>query len=205
MKKTLLGLLFSAALIATSGLAANAADTPQTPQTSQGTVGFKGGSLTIDNGAADLKGASLDFGTNDITAADKDDKYDNTNKSAAVSVVDLRGTAAGWSLQVKQNGVFENKTAVTNKELTGAILTLNGVLDASTSTTGADATVNDGVSLDTLNSDKTLMVAATGKGNGKNVADITTSTLMVPKTTARSQGSYTTTLTWSLNATPVNK
>ncbi|WP_420914922.1 WxL domain-containing protein [Lactiplantibacillus paraxiangfangensis] len=202
MKKTLLGLLFSAALIATSGLTANAADTPQT---SKGTVGFEGGSITIDNGDTDLTGASLDFGTNEIKAANTDDKYANTNKSAAVSVVDLRGTAAGWSLQVKQNEVFKNATAATNKELTGAILTLNGVLDASTSTTGADATVNDGVSLDTLNSDKTLMVAATGKGNGKNVADITTSTLMVPKTTARSQGSYTTTLTWSLNATPVNK
>lgn len=202
MKKTLLGLLFSATVIATSGLTANAADTPQT---SQGTVGFKGGSITIDNGDTDLKGASLDFGTNEIKVADKDDNYANTNKSAAVSVVDLRGTAAGWSLQVKQNEVFKNTTAVTNKELTGAILTLNGVLDASTSTTGADATVNSGVSLDTLNSDKTLMVAPTGKGNGKSVADIKTSTLMVPKTTARSQGSYSTTLTWSLNATPVNK
>ncbi|GAB7169768.1 hypothetical protein TUA1478L_17640 [Lactiplantibacillus plantarum] len=39
MKKTLLGLLFSAALIATSGLTASAADTPQT---SNGTVGFTG-------------------------------------------------------------------------------------------------------------------------------------------------------------------
>lgn len=211
MKKTLLGLLFSAALIAASGLTANAAETPQTsngtdtPQTSKGTVGFEGGSITIDNGDTDLKGANLDFGTNPIKVADKDDNYTNQNESAAVSVVDLRGTAAGWTLHVKQNDVFKNTTAVTNKELTGAILTLNGVLDANASTTGADATVNHGVSLKTLNSDETLMVAPTGKGNGKNVADIKTSTLMVPSTTVRSQGSYSTTLTWSLNATPANK
>ncbi|WP_236945148.1 hypothetical protein [Lactiplantibacillus plantarum] len=44
MKKTLLGLLFSAALIATSGLTASAADTPQT---SNGTVGFTGGDITL--------------------------------------------------------------------------------------------------------------------------------------------------------------
>ena len=56
MKKTLLGLLFSAALIATSGLTASAADTPQT---SNGTVGFTGGDITIDNGDTDLAGASL--------------------------------------------------------------------------------------------------------------------------------------------------
>jgi len=118
--------------------------------------------------------------------------------------VDLRGTAAGWDLRVKQNDVFKNEKAVSNKELTGAILTLNGVLDTNTSTTGADATANTGVSLDTLNSDKVLMTAATGKGNGKNVADITKSQLMVPKTTARAEGSYSTTLTWSLSTTPAN-
>ncbi|VDG18607.1 extracellular protein [Lactobacillus plantarum JDM1] [Lactiplantibacillus mudanjiangensis] len=202
MKKTLLGLLFSAALIATSGLAANADDAK--PQTSNGTVGFKGGSITIDNGDTDLSGASLDFGTNKIQAANTDDNYDNTNKSAAVSVVDLRGTAAGWDLRVKQNDVFKNDKAAANKELTGAVLTLNGVLDQNASTTGADATVNTGVALDTINSDKSLMAATTGKGNGKNVADIKASQLMVPKTTARAEGSYSTTLTWSLNATPAN-
>jgi hypothetical protein len=118
--------------------------------------------------------------------------------------VDLRGTAAGWDLRVKQNDVFKNDKAVANKELTGAILTLNGVLDSNASTTGADATANTGVALDTLNSDKVLMTAAVGKGNGKNVADIAKSQLMVPKTTARATGSYSTTLTWSLNTAPAN-
>lgn len=201
MKKTLLGLLFSATLITTSGLTANAADTTQT---SNGTVGFEGGGITIDNGDTDLSAASLDFGTNKIQTTNTDDNFDNTNKVAAVSVVDLRGTAAGWDLRVKQNAAFKNDKAVANQELTGAILTLNGVLDANASTTGADATINTGVSLDTINSDKSLMAAATGKGNGKNVANIANSQLMVPKTTARAEGSYSTTLTWSLNATPAN-
>lgn len=201
MKKTLLGLLFSATLITTSGLTANAADTTQT---SNGTVGFEGGSITIDNGDTDLSAASLDFGTNKIQLANTDNNYDNTNKAAAVSVVDLRGTAAGWDLRVKQNAAFKNDKAATNQELTGAILTLNGVLDANASTTGADATISTGVALDTINSDKSLMAAVTGKGNGKNVANIASSQLMVPKTTARAEGSYSTTLTWSLNATPAN-
>jgi len=201
MKKTLLGLLFSATLITTSGLTANAADTTQT---SNGTVGFEGGSITIDNGDTDLSAASLDFGTNKIQLANTDNNYDNTNKAAAVSVVDLRGTAAGWDLRVKQNAAFKNDKAATNQELTGAILTLNGVLDANASTTGADAAINTGVALDTINSDKSLMAAVTGKGNGKNVANIASSQLMVPKTTARAEGSYSTTLTWSLNATPAN-
>ncbi|WP_137625514.1 WxL domain-containing protein [Lactiplantibacillus pingfangensis] len=201
MKKILLGLLFSATLITTSGLTANAADTTQT---SNGTVGFEGGSITIDNGDTDLSAASLDFGTNKIQLANTDNNYDNTNKAAAVSVVDLRGTAAGWDLRVKQNAAFKNDKAATNQELTGAILTLNGVLDANASTTGADAAINTGVALDTINSDKSLMAAVTGKGNGKNVANIASSQLMVPKTTARAEGSYSTTLTWSLNATPAN-
>ena len=98
MKKTLLGLLFSAALIATSGLTASAADTPQT---SNGTVGFTGGDITIDNGDTDLAGASPDFGTNQNTAADSDDYYDNTNNSAPVSVVHILRTTAGWECSVK--------------------------------------------------------------------------------------------------------
>ncbi|MCT3304495.1 WxL domain-containing protein [Lactiplantibacillus pentosus] len=185
MKKTLLGLLFSAGLVASMGLTASAADEPQI---SNGTVGFEGGDVTIDNGDTDLKGASLDFGTNKITNSSVDDNYNNTNKAAMISVIDLRGTAAGWKLNVKQNDVFKNAAAAANKELTGA-----------------DATVNTGVALDSIGADKPVMSAETGKGNGKNAANIAASTLMVPHTTARAQGSYTTTLTWSLNATVANK
>lgn len=202
MKKTLLGLLFSAGLVASMGLTASAADEPQI---SNGTVGFEGGDVTIDNGDTDLKGASLDFGTNKITNSSVDDNYNNTNKAAMISVIDLRGTAAGWKLNVKQNDVFKNAAAAANKELTGAVLTLNGVLEPAASTTGADATVNTGVALDSIGADKPVMSAETGKGNGKNAANIAASTLMVPHTTARAQGSYTTTLTWSLNATVANK
>lgn len=202
MKKTLLGLLFSAGLVASMGLTASAADEPQI---SNGTVGFEGGEVTIDNGDTDLKSASLDFGTNKITNSSVDDNYNNTNKAAMISVIDLRGTAAGWKLNVKQNDVFKNAAAAANKELTGAVLTLNGVLDTAASTTGADATVNTGVALDSIGANKTVMLAETGKGNGKNAANIAASTLMVPHTTARAQGSYATTLTWSLDATVANK
>lgn len=77
MKKTLLGLLFSAGLVASMGLTASAADEPQI---SNGTVGFEGGDVTIDNGDTDLKGASLDFGTNKITNSSVDDNYNTRTK-----------------------------------------------------------------------------------------------------------------------------
>ncbi len=208
MKKILLGLLCATTLFTTAGLTASAADTDNPkPQISKGKIEFLQGGLTIDNGATDLTAASLDFGSNKIEAAkagDKDYRYANINKDAAITVSDLRGSGAGWKLSVKQNDVFKNDKATVNKELTGAILTLNGVLDTDASTTGADANVNKNVSLGEVNSDHVLMDAAVGKGNGNNVANISGSQLTVPLKTARAEGIYSTTLTWSVEATPAN-
>jgi len=208
MKKILLGLLCATTLFTTAGLTASASDTdPNADKTlqSNGTVEFAPGLLTIDNGETGLAAASLDFGKHDIKASNEDLKYKNKNENAAITVSDLRGSGEGWTLHVKQSEVFTNKDAATNKELTGAILTLNGVLNKNNSTTGADANVNQTVSLGEVNSDHVLMDAAVGKGNGKNVADISASELMIPQTTAQAAGTYSTTLTWNLQATPANK
>jgi len=208
MKKILLGLLCATTLFTTAGLKASAADTDNPkPQTSKGTVEFLNGGLTIDNGATDLTAASLDFGQRKIEAAkagEKDFRYDNTNTKAAITVSDLRGKGTGWQLHVKQNDVFKNEKATVNQELTGAILILDGVLNTDDSTTGADATVKRNVSLGEVGSDHVLMDAAVGKGNGNNVANISTSQLTVPVKTARAEGIYSTTLTWSVTDTPAN-
>ena len=209
MKKILLGLLCATTLFTTAGLTASAADTDNPkPQISKGTVEFLQGGLTIDNGATDLTAASLDFGSNKIEAAkagDKEYRYANKNTKAAITVSDLRGEGTGWQLHVKQNDVFKNDKATVNQELTGAILTLNGVLDTDASTTGADAKVRPNVPLNEVGSNHILMGAAVGKGNGNNVADISGSKLTVPLKTARAVGIYSTTLTWNVVATPDNQ
>ncbi|MFC6164337.1 WxL domain-containing protein [Lactiplantibacillus dongliensis] len=205
MKKTLLGLMLSVSLLAGAAVTANAAE--DAPQTSNGEVTFQGGSITIDNGdtSTGTSAADLNFGTHDISTSDTG-TYDNTNASAKVSVEDLRGTAAGWSLAVSQGTQFTSATS--KKELTGAVITLNGVLDTTNSSTGADAKVNTGVALTpgttATGTTTPIMTAASGTGNGTSVDNISASTLAVPTSTAKVSEAYNTTLTWELAATPSN-
>ncbi|AVK61210.1 WxL domain-containing protein [Lactobacillus sp. CBA3605] len=198
MKKTLLGLMLSISLLAGMAVTANAADETQS---STGDVTFESGSITIDNGGSSSTTANLDFGSHKI-GTDDTAPYTNTNDSAQVSVQDQRGTAAGWDLSVAQDTQFISK--MTNKTLTGAVITLVGTLDATSSSTGADATVNGTVALTPGGTTTSLMTAAAGKGNGTSVADLTKSTLDVPTSTARVAEAYSTTLTWQLSNTPSN-
>ncbi|ETY73383.1 WxL domain-containing protein [Lactiplantibacillus fabifermentans] len=195
MKKTLLGLMLSATLLAGATLTAQAADT------SNGTVGFEAGSLIIDNGDDGMNATDLDFGTNKIT--NSDETVTNDNSSAQITVNDLRGSNAGWNLGVSQDAQFTYTSGSKTYTLDNAAITLNGVL-ASTSTDGVGSTVNSGVLLTPGSGTEQLMSATSGNGNGKSVADISTSTLKIPGATAKVQGSYTTTLTWDLNSGVAN-
>ncbi|VDG21275.1 WxL domain-containing protein [Lactiplantibacillus mudanjiangensis] len=190
MKKALLSGMLATALLTGLTVTANA------DSTSTGTIGFEAGSLIIDDGGTDLSTANLDFGSNEISNADK--TYSNTNTTAQATVNDLRGSNAGWTLGVAQTGQFSYTDSNSKTHtLDNATMTLNGTL-GSDSTTGVGSTVKTGVTLTPDNQSATLMYATEGNGNGKSIADISGSTLAVPGATVKVQGNYTTTLTWEL-------
>lgn len=188
---------------------------PVEPITPDNPVGPIGEGLTLDYVS------TLDFGTKKISTttqtyyatADKgkNSKGEEISYPNYVQVSDLRGTKAGWNLSVKQNAQF---TAGTD-ELTGAKLTFSnaelvtGAKEADsykpTATAGASFTLTPGTELPLINSEN-------GKGMGTWVYRFGDATkqaasigLEVPGTTLQLAKAYSTTLTWQLNNTPVNK
>lgn len=194
MKKMLLGLLLSATLLGGTAVTANAADTTGT---SDGTVSFTGGDLSLD-----ATGAGLNFGTNPIT--DQKATYNNQTANSGVKVSDLRGTGAGWNLSVTQGAQFKNSDATDAKELKGAQINLNGTLDTTNTSGGAPTLEKDSISL-TPGATTLLAGAKADAGLGTTTVGYDTSTLDVPQSAVKLAGAaYTTTLTWSLDATPIN-
>ncbi|MFC6201450.1 WxL domain-containing protein [Lactiplantibacillus nangangensis] len=195
MKKMLLGLLLSATLLGGTAVTANAADAA-TGQ-SDGTVSFTGGDLTLD-----ATGAGLDFGSNKIT--DQKETYNNQTANSGVKVSDLRGTGAGWSLSVTQQAQFKNGDTTDAKELKGAAINLNGVLDTSNVAGGAPTLIADSIPL-TPTASTMIAGAKADAGLGTTTIVYDTSTLDVPQSAIKLAGSkYTTTLFWNLGATPIN-
>ncbi|MFC6181881.1 WxL domain-containing protein [Lactiplantibacillus daowaiensis] len=175
-----------------------------------------------NNGAAAGGGLSLiyvtnqlDFGThqidvlnattipaNYVDSSDGNNSADTStlwNNKAVFEVSDVRGTNAGWHLDVSAPNNLKGDDGSIVK---GATLTLGaGTLghsgaDANNVTTAPIADVLDGTS-------NTLMAAAAGDGAGVTVDQIDPSNiqLTIPANSVKAQG-YTTTLNWNLADTP---
>ncbi|BAL62945.1 WxL domain-containing protein [Melissococcus plutonius] len=169
------------------------------------------GPLSIDYAS------SLDFGTQKISSQDKDYKAkpmtykDSTGKEKTgpndVQITDNRGTKAGWTLQVKQDGQF--KTA-DNQELTGAQITFNNGHVISTSNDLALKIKPETIVM-TPGQATNVMGASAGHGAGtyimawgdKDTADSSIH-LSVPGKTDKYAKEYKTTFTWTLTETPTN-
>ncbi len=127
-----------------------------------------------------------------------------------VQVTDKRGTNAGWTLEVKQNGQFKNNDTL-NKELIGSQISLTKTKANSISVATAP-TVNTTIELDPTGASSKVMSAAKDAGAGTWVAsfgkDNTEAkdaiTLAVPGKTVKDAVAYETTLTWTLTDTPEN-
>ncbi|WP_430596547.1 WxL domain-containing protein [Enterococcus sp. DIV0175] len=187
MKKAIMGIVLSATLLsATAGATVYAGDIDQKDTT--GEVGFK----APDTGALTLvEAADLDFGMHEISATDQN--Y-TTESDTFSKVQDLRGTEAGWALQVSEAGQFKNNT----HELTNAQITLvSPTIDTSST---AVAHEKAGVVLKTTNEAAVIMDAQTGEGNGLAIEDFAkgAASLSVPGATVKVAGQYTTTLNWVL-------
>jgi len=185
MKKLVLGLMVSAGFFGGTALAANA-------DTSTGSVGFTAGTLSMSTDNT----ADLTFGNQAITNTD-------TNATASstpiVTVSDMRGSSAGWSLTVNQMAQF--KTA-DDDSLSNAALTVAGTADA-TDVTGKSATLTPGDGT-VAGADGVVANAAKDTGNGLTKVTFTGSQLSVPAATNKLAKNYTTTLTWTLSDSPSN-
>lgn len=121
-----------------------------------------------------------------------------------VQVTDLRGTASGWLLSVRQNGPFKNEK---NEALTGAKMQLtaysavsqDGMPQKPTGLTKNQVLSDDGSTFHPI----VKAEAQTGIGMwtiflGEPNKEASGISLSVPKNVPKAKGKYTTTLTWSL-------
>ncbi|MHC5252785.1 WxL domain-containing protein [Listeria kieliensis] len=162
--------------------------------------------------------STIHFGTQKISGNDevyyasldklKDTETGDINeKPNFVQITDNRGSNAGWKLTVVQDAQFKNGSS----ELTGAKLKLiNPTLKSSKKTdantpTASEIVLNpDG----TTSADAIVAQANQGMGTwfdtfGKDVTEAAKSiSLSVPGDTAKIEGKYSTTLTWTLADTP---
>lgn len=177
--------------------------------------------------------SSLNFGENKITSKTVtyyanpqylwDEEHKEFDKSTSrpnyVQISDKRGTNAGWTLHVKQEGQLSNKDTL-NKELKGAEIQLNNGLAASISTSVA-AEANKKIILDPKGETSLVMSAkeASGSGtwvtrfgqlsevevDGEKVTKNTDITLTIPGSTPKDAVKYATKLTWILTDQPSNQ
>lgn len=183
---------------------------PTTPDNKpeQGTPG----PLSIDYAS------SLDFGTQKITSTNQfykaaPQKFKNRTKPEGpnyVQVTDGRGSDAGWSLQVKQNGQFKSTT---DKVLTGAEIRFTNGSVASASASPFPSNFKDIFAL-TINKDgegvaDTIMSAKTGEGSGTYLLVFgdddsagDSIELFVPGSTTKYADKYATSITWTLTDVP---
>ncbi|EGO7660794.1 TPA: WxL domain-containing protein [Enterococcus faecalis] len=177
--------------------------------------------------------SSLDFGVNKIT--NKDETYfanpqymwnaehsdfdPSTARPNYVQISDKRGTNAGWTLQVKQEGQFQNQ-GTQNKELHGSQIKLKNGVAASNSTSEAPSTSKN-IELDPSGQLSNVMSAKEGTGSGtwvdkfgslkevevdgKQMLKNTDVELSVPGSTPKDAVKYSTQLTWILTDQPGNE
>lgn len=175
------------------------------------------GPLSIDYAS------SLDFGVQKITSKDQiyfaaSQKYrafdEEGNPSTEVKegpnyvqVTDNRGTEAGWSLKVNQEGQF---MSISGKELTGATISFK----KGSVVTASDSGKPVGPETIVLNADGSqsdVMAASVGNGAGTYLYTWGTAAtagesieLSVPGSTTKYAEKYSTKLTWTLTDVPGN-
>lgn len=189
--KILVGLAVLSMVFSTS-MVVNAEESVD--QASKSDIGFTApteGALTL------LNVADFDFGSNPISA--KDEVYKNKTETTT-TVQDIRGTEAGWTVQVAEKGQLK----AGEKELESAQITLKTPTISEKSTGSAD--VKKEVILNTDGSSATILDAESGLGNGVTIESFgkEAAVLEVPGETVKVAKQYETTLTWTLLDQPAN-
>ncbi|MGX7419394.1 WxL domain-containing protein [Carnobacterium gallinarum] len=124
-----------------------------------------------------------------------------------VQVTDDRGSLAGWSLKVKQNDAFKSGAAT----LTNTTLTFkNGIAKSSNTSDVIYAPISTETVLTPSGDNQLIVDAKANQGMGtwrtrfgdNNAEGVESIELMVPWNSAKTEGTYKTSLTWELGNTP---
>ncbi|MHC5251649.1 WxL domain-containing protein [Listeria kieliensis] len=168
------------------------------------------GPLSIDYAS------SFDFGKQKISSTDEvywaaPQKFGDESRGDGpnyVQVTDNRGTEAGWTLKVKQQGQFLSEQD--KKELTGAQLVFdNATVDTASVSARPSAPKTFTLTPDQDGVAEPIMAAQAGQGSGTyvlrfgddaNAGDSVS--LKVPGSTTKYKDKYSTTLLWTLEDTP---
>jgi hypothetical protein len=165
-------------------------DTPDNSNTPTGNTGV----LRIDYIS------NIDFGTQTISGKLETYKASEPTLRTEAQVSDLRGTGAGWHLQVNYDTEKPGFVAADNQVLKGAELTLP--VGSATSTADNQSTAPTVNTLTVGNDAQNIMNAEsmTGLGTWADEMDTSNVTLKVPS--GNVQGDYTATLVWTLTDAP---
>ncbi|WP_347299989.1 WxL domain-containing protein [Dolosigranulum savutiense] len=162
--------------------------------------GDTSGNKTGDKGPLSLDYVTnLDFGTHDVSIAEKTYTATNENPQPFTQVTDRRSTSTGWTLTVKAAN-FQSGGANT---LSGAKLAFKDG-EAVSNLSGLDKpTVNSPINITTGGDAATVTTANAGEGRGTWVTRWSKDKveLTVPQAVA-TQGTHTSVLTWTLTAGP---
>ncbi|MBF2595393.1 WxL domain-containing protein [Listeria welshimeri] len=151
---------------------------------------------TLDFGTQAISSENKVYTANKVTLTNQLDSTTTKEINPAVTISDGRGTGAGWKLQVKQNSAFTNASSDT---LEGAQLTLekSGIYSNQSNTSVAPTGV---ASVDVNTSNANVLTSAANTGQGVWQEEMV-GKLAVAGNTAK-EGTYSTTLTWTLTDTP---
>ncbi|MGE6610753.1 WxL domain-containing protein [Peribacillus sp. NPDC076916] len=167
---------------------------PIVPSEPDGETGNTG-ALTIDNVSP------LEFNTHQLSGGAVE--YSTTTKNPNVQITDIRGTGAGWTLQVSTSP-FKDQTDET-KILKGASVTLPIGTAVTTPGNVSPAPELRAVQLGTdsaVTTPQILMTAEKLKGMGTWVDQFEPSSLKIIVPAGNLAGEYVSTLTWSLLDAP---
>lgn len=224
MKKVILTTaLFSALLIGTSAVTAHAAVTDDTHGTSTAKIGLEQpnpedsdnhGTDPIDpdgdpntNDPTGNKGAlridyvsNIDFGTQKISSETKTYAAVQPAEIVESQVSDLRGSGAGWNLQVSYDAEKAGFFAQNGAELAGAELTLPaGNAKSTAGNQSAAATTSEVV----VNKDaQNIMIAAEKAGLGTWADQMNAQAVALKVPSGNLSGEYSATLVWTLTDAP---
>lgn len=190
---------------------------PIDPTNPEGPQPGTAGPLSLDYAS------SLHFGMNKISSADEvylaaaqgfSETIAGEHRGNYVQVTDNRGSLAGWTLMVAQQGQFLSETAKKYHELHGAVIKFSDSAPDSISKAEVEAPKTFDFELDPSGASSLVMSAAEGAGAGTWVdyfgqADLVNGehkneaiTLSVPGATPKEATEYRTVLTWSLTDAP---
>jgi hypothetical protein len=165
-------------------------DTPTNSNTPTGNVGV----LRIDYIS------NIDFGTQTISGKTETYKASKPSLLTEAQVSDLRGSGAGWHLQVNYDTEKPGFVSANNQELKGAELTLPA--GTAKSTADNQSAVPTAAAVTVGNDAQEIMGAASAAGLGTWADEMNTQDVTLKVPSGNMQGDYTATLVWTLADAP---